>query len=72
VLGERGELPEQALGSFGFIRPGLLGDVRAQRFDLADRDLVGGTSSLHDHAFGYHAVVIRNVNWRGSLGAWAS
>jgi hypothetical protein len=69
VLGERGELPEQALGSFGFIRPGLLGDVRAQRFDLADRDLVGGTSSLHDHAFGYHAVVIRNVNWRGSLGA---
>ena len=40
VLRERGELPEQALGGVGLVRPGLLGDVGAQRLDLADRDLV--------------------------------
>jgi hypothetical protein len=29
VLRERGELAEQPLGGFGFVRPGLLGDVGA-------------------------------------------
>jgi len=52
VVRERGELAEQALGGRGLVRSGLLRDVRAQRLDLADGDLVGGTSCLHDHAFG--------------------
>jgi protein-disulfide isomerase len=47
VLCERGELAEQALGGLGFVRSGLLGDVRAQRLDLTDRDLVRGSTSLH-------------------------
>ena len=44
---ERGELAEQPLGGFGFILPGLLGNVGAQRLDLADRDLVRCSGSLH-------------------------
>ena len=47
VLLERGELAEQALGRVGLLRSGLLGDVGAQRLDLADRDLVRCTSPLH-------------------------
>jgi hypothetical protein len=47
VLRERGELAEQPLGGFGFVRPGLLGDVGAQRLDLADRDLVRCSRPLH-------------------------
>ena len=48
MLRERGELAEQALGRGGVLRSGLLGDVGAQRLDLADRDLVRGTGPLHD------------------------
>jgi hypothetical protein len=47
VLRERSQLAEQPLGGFGFIRPGLLGDVGAQRLDLADRDLVCCSGPLH-------------------------
>jgi hypothetical protein len=47
VLRERGELAEQPLGGIGFIRPGLHGDVGAQRLDLADRDLVRCSGPLH-------------------------
>ena len=49
MLRERGELPEQPLGGVRLLGPGQLGDVGAQRLDLADRDLVRGTSPLHDH-----------------------
>jgi hypothetical protein len=57
VVRERGELPEQALGSIGFIRPGLLCDVGAQRLDLGDRDLVRRTGPLHRSGVGYQKVV---------------
>jgi hypothetical protein len=46
MLRERGELPEQTLGGARLLRPGQLGDLGAQRLDLADRDLV--TSLVHD------------------------
>jgi hypothetical protein len=73
VVRERRELAQQALGGCRLVRPGLLGHVGAQRLDLADRDLVGSTSRpLHDHAFEFPPVLIRNVNWRGSLGSWGS
>ena len=62
VLRERGELPEQPLGSVGISGPASSDDVGAQRLDLADRDLVRGTSPLHDHAPGYHgARAVRNT-----------
>jgi hypothetical protein len=48
MLPERGVLTEQALGGLRIVRSGLLGDVGAQRRDFADRDLVRGTSPLHD------------------------
>jgi protein-disulfide isomerase len=48
VVCERGELAEQPLRGLSLFRSGLLGDVGAQRLDLADRDLVRCTSPLHD------------------------